>query len=93
MNLFFQVLKILNSNCESPYLIWNNATRMELLEFLEDRKKCFCTENSYSTLDFRFSSHKKELVIGDIFIRLYNEQPAFELKVSIFFLLFNVSKE
>lgn len=30
-----QVLKLLNSNSENPYLIWNNGTRAELLEFLE----------------------------------------------------------
>nr|XP_024215378.1 dnaJ homolog subfamily C member 13 [Halyomorpha halys] len=74
------VLKVLNSNCESPYLIWNNATRIELLEFLEARKRSICTDNNYDDIDFSFTSHKKELIIGDIFIRLYNEQPAFELK-------------
>ena len=29
------VLKLLNSNTEDPYLIWNNATRAELLDFVE----------------------------------------------------------
>lgn len=31
----FQVLKMLNSNTENPYLIWDNGTRNELLEFVE----------------------------------------------------------
>ena len=35
----FQVLKLLNSNSENPYLIWNNGTRAELLEFLEEQQE------------------------------------------------------
>ena len=34
-----QVLKLLNSNSENPYLIWNNGTRAELLEFLEEQQR------------------------------------------------------
>lgn len=34
-----QVLKLLNSNSENPYLIWNNGTRAELLEFLESQQE------------------------------------------------------
>ena len=30
---------MLNSNTESPYLIWNNSTRAELLEFLESQQE------------------------------------------------------
>ncbi|KAK2561616.1 DnaJ-like protein subfamily C member 13 [Acropora cervicornis] len=30
-----EILKLLNSNSENPYLIWDNATRAELIEFLE----------------------------------------------------------
>lgn len=29
------VLKTLNSNAETPYLIWDNAARAEVLEFVE----------------------------------------------------------
>ena len=36
--LFVQILKMLNSNAENPYLIWDNATRMELNEFLETQQ-------------------------------------------------------
>jgi hypothetical protein len=32
-------LKLLNSNSENPYLIWNNGTRAELLEFLEAQQE------------------------------------------------------
>ena len=34
-----QVLKLLNSNSESPNLIWTNGTRAELLEFLEHQQE------------------------------------------------------
>lgn len=32
------MLKILNSNTENPYLIWDNATRQELTEYLADQQ-------------------------------------------------------
>ena len=37
--LIFQLLKILNSNTENPYLIWDNATRQQLNEFLLDQQQ------------------------------------------------------
>ncbi|KAJ8397415.1 hypothetical protein AAFF_G00439640 [Aldrovandia affinis] len=78
-----EVLKMLNSNCESPYLIWNNGTRAELLEFLEHQqegiiKRGEC-DDSLGT-EFVFSDHAKELIVGDIFVRVYNEQPTFTLE-------------
>lgn len=47
---------MLNSNTESPYLIWNNCTRAELLEFLESqqenmiKKVCYCFINFWGYL-------------------------------------------
>ncbi|XP_035216788.1 dnaJ homolog subfamily C member 13-like isoform X2 [Stegodyphus dumicola] len=78
-----EVLKILNSNTENPYLIWNNATRAELNEYLEIQCKnkirsgeCDPTYGS----DFKFSAHSSELIIGGVFVRIYNEQPTFPLE-------------
>ena len=34
-----EVLKLLNSNTENPYLIWDNRTRAELTKYLEDQQK------------------------------------------------------
>ncbi|XP_018613426.2 dnaJ homolog subfamily C member 13-like isoform X1 [Scleropages formosus] len=78
-----EVLKLLNSNWENPYLIWNNGTRAELLEFLEAQqegiiKRGECDKHFGS--DFVFSDHSKELIIGEIFVRVYNEQPAYPLE-------------
>ncbi|XP_072547287.1 dnaJ homolog subfamily C member 13 isoform X3 [Salminus brasiliensis] len=78
-----EVLKLLNSNSENPYLIWNNGTRAELVEFLEAQqesnvKKGEC-DRSFGA-EFVFSEHGKELIVGEIFVRVYNEQPAFPLE-------------
>lgn len=32
------VLKLLTSNTENPYLIWNNGTRAQLIDFLEQQR-------------------------------------------------------
>jgi hypothetical protein len=34
-----QILKVLNSNTENPYLLWDNATRAELVEFVKDQQQ------------------------------------------------------
>ena len=33
-----QLLKLLTSNSENPYLVWNNGTRSELVNFLEEQR-------------------------------------------------------
>ncbi|XP_035660587.1 dnaJ homolog subfamily C member 13-like isoform X3 [Branchiostoma floridae] len=78
-----EVLKILNSNTENPYLIWDNGTRMELTEFLQTQQsekirtgEC---DPSYGA-DFCFTIHEKELQVGEIYVRVYNEQPTFPLE-------------
>lgn len=32
------VLKLLNSNSEDPYLVWDNSTRAELLDFVDKHR-------------------------------------------------------
>lgn len=79
-----EILKILNSNTENPYLIWNNGTRAELLEFLESQQESMVKrgecDKSYGS-EFVFSDHAKELIVGEIFVRVYNEQPTFQLEL------------
>ncbi|XP_059801619.1 dnaJ homolog subfamily C member 13 isoform X4 [Hypanus sabinus] len=78
-----EILKILNSNTETPYLIWSNGTRAELLEFLESQQESMIKrgdcDKSYGA-EFVFSEHAKELIVGEIFVRVYNEQPTFPLE-------------
>ncbi|GFN83676.1 Dnaj homolog subfamily c member 13-like, partial [Plakobranchus ocellatus] len=77
------LLKILNSNTENPYLLWDNATRAQLCEYLADQQekviKTGECDPSYGA-DFVFEIHAKELIVGDIFVRIFNEQPTFVLE-------------
>ena len=31
--------------------------------------------------DFKFSAHEDQLVVGNVFVKIYNEQPDFSLEV------------
>lgn len=37
-------------------------------------------DKSYGS-DFVFGDHAKELIVGEIFVRVYNEVPTFQLEV------------
>lgn len=79
-----ELLKMLTSNVEIPYLIWNNATRAELIDYLETQQRGIiqsgeCPDESYGA-DFEISSHKSELRVGNVFIRVYNKQPSYPLR-------------
>ncbi|CAI5438006.1 unnamed protein product [Caenorhabditis angaria] len=84
------VLKTLNSNLENPYMIWDNGTRAEVLEFVERHRTSNENNSELFGAEFELSVHAKELIVGDIFIRIYNEQPNFALdepkKVAVDFL-------
>ncbi|KAJ1346448.1 hypothetical protein KIN20_001228, partial [Parelaphostrongylus tenuis] len=73
------VLKVLNSNTENPYLIWDNGTRAEVLEFVERHRSSREQTSELFGAEFKLSNHSKELVVGDVYIRIYNEQPTFSL--------------
>lgn len=78
-----EVLKLLNSNTENPYLIWDNSTRAELTSFLEEQQTSMIRSGECDPqfgANFEFSVHKKELIIGEIFVRIYNEQPTFPIQ-------------
>lgn len=81
---YHELLKMLTSNIEIPYLIWNNATRAELIDYLEDQQKGIvqsgeCPDESYGA-NFEISSYKDELRVGNIFIRVFNFQPSYPLR-------------
>ena len=78
------ILKTLNSNIENPYLIWDNSTRAEITDYLETQQRELmrsgeCPDLSYGST-FEFSCHKKELIVGEVFVRIFNEQPMFPLE-------------
>ena len=83
-NDVLEVLKLLNSNSENPYLVWDNSTRAELTDFLEnERTSSVRTGNCDPAFgsNFKFTAHEDELIVGDVFVRIYNQQPMFQLKV------------
>ncbi|XP_069681979.1 dnaJ homolog subfamily C member 13 isoform X2 [Periplaneta americana] len=76
-----ELLKTLNSNCETPYLLWDNGTRAELCEFLEQESRMGLDSNDPSCgIDFVYTAHSKELIVGEIFVRIYNEQPTYPIE-------------
>lgn len=85
-NILLQILKVLTSNSETPYLIWDNSTRAELIDYLETQRQSVTEEADPAFgAGFIFSAHKDELKIGGIFIRIYNEQPTYPLEVYYYF--------
>ena len=75
------ILKILTSNCESPYLIWNHKCRAELKDYLEQQIENAPNFDPGFGASFVYGEHKNELIISDVFIRVYNEQPSFKIEV------------
>lgn len=78
-----EVLKMLNSNSESPYLVWDNGTRAELVGFLEEQRDSAVRRGESDPAfgaEFKFTAHKDELVVGTVYIRIYNQHPAFPLE-------------
>ncbi|XP_046608377.1 dnaJ homolog subfamily C member 13 isoform X1 [Neodiprion virginianus] len=78
-----EILKILNSNCSNPYLIWDNGTRAELNEYLESKRQERLSGNGdfeHDFTEFKYTAHSNELIIGEIFVKIYNEQPTFPIE-------------
>lgn len=77
------VLKFLNSNSETPYLIWDNGTRAELTKYVEDQQESVIRTGEHDeTLGatFVYTAHKDELVLAGVFVRIYNQQPTYQLR-------------
>ncbi|XP_062135863.1 dnaJ homolog subfamily C member 13 isoform X2 [Drosophila sulfurigaster albostrigata] len=81
-----EVLKLLTANTRNPYLIWDNGTRAQLKDFLEQQRTASAKETHEDiaqvyelVASFEFDAHKDELQIGGIFIRIYNDMPTFPI--------------
>jgi DnaJ family protein C protein 13 len=65
-------------------MVWDNGTRAELTEFLDSERtssiRTGTCDPSFGA-GFKFSAHQDELLVGGVFIRIYNLQPMFQLKV------------
>ncbi|XP_059432668.1 dnaJ homolog subfamily C GRV2 isoform X1 [Corylus avellana] len=76
------LLSRLNTNLESPEIIWNSSTRAELLKFVDQQRASQGPDGSYDLKDSQFFVYKalsKELFVGNVYLRVYNDQPDFEI--------------
>ncbi|XP_048227951.1 dnaJ homolog subfamily C GRV2 isoform X1 [Ricinus communis] len=76
------LLSKLNTNLESPEIIWNSSTRAELLKFVDQQRASLGPDGSYDLKDsqvFLYDALSKELFIGNVYLRVYNDQPEFEI--------------
>ncbi|KAI3379512.1 hypothetical protein SNEBB_010043 [Seison nebaliae] len=81
-NIVGNVLRLLTSNSITPLFVWDNGTRAELIEYLESEseslaRRGICDKSLGAS--FEFKSHNKELIVGEVFLRVFNEQPQFPL--------------
>lgn len=77
-----ELLSKVNSNLESPEIIWNSSTRSELLKFVEEQRTSQGPDGSYDLNDahkFTYASLSKELCVGNVYLRVYNDQLDFEI--------------
>ncbi|KAI3711641.1 hypothetical protein L1987_70180 [Smallanthus sonchifolius] len=78
----------LNSNLELPEIIWNSSIRAELLKFVDQKRAALAPDGSHSLTDshaFIYEALSKEILIGNVYLRVYNDQPDFEISEPEFF--------
>ncbi|CAI0389808.1 unnamed protein product [Linum tenue] len=76
------LLSKVNSNLESPEIIWNSSTRGELLKFVDQQRASADPGGSYDLKDshaFSYDALSKELFVGNVYLRVYNDQPDSEI--------------
>ncbi|KAL3317069.1 DnaJ subfamily C member 13 [Cichlidogyrus casuarinus] len=76
------IAKLLTTNSTNPCLIWDNNCRSELTNFLDSQVQRVIRQgecNLHAAAQFVHSSFANELLIGEIFIRIYNSQTDFPL--------------
>lgn len=63
-------------------IIWNSSTRAELLKFVDDQRASQGPDGSYDLKDshaFKYEALSKELYVGNVYLRVYNDQPDFDI--------------
>ncbi|GFY80946.1 DNAJ heat shock N-terminal domain-containing protein [Actinidia rufa] len=77
-----ELLSRLNTNLELPEIIWNSSTRADLLKFVDQQRATQGPDGSYDLKDshaFVYEVLSKELFVGNVYLRVYNDQPDFEI--------------
>ncbi|PKA53250.1 DnaJ like subfamily C GRV2 [Apostasia shenzhenica] len=76
------LLSNLNANLESPEIIWNSLTRLELLKFVDQQRASQGPDGSYDLSESHYFSYRalsKELHVGNVYLRVFNNQPDYEI--------------
>lgn len=87
IKVFPQLLKTLTSNWRTPYLVWDNSTRAELLELMENWRMLEEGEPLVPT-NFAYSAHEGLVPVGGVYLDIYNEQPDFPIEVCGIYIYF-----
>lgn len=62
-------------------IIWNTSTRAELLKFVDKQRDSQGPDGSFDLKDlhsFTYEALSKELFVGNVYLRVYNDQPDYE---------------
>lgn len=73
-----KALGILTSSAETVTIVWNSATRAELESHLDKALAIEPGEDGYDLerhAEFIFDALKDELVVGGVYLRVYNQRP------------------
>lgn len=77
-----EILKLINTNHETPYFVWNNNTRKQLIDFVS-KARIPNPDNerlNYETAStFQYDEHLNLLYIGNIYVNIYNKYPNYQL--------------
>lgn len=71
-----ELLRVLNGRKNTPSILWGPPLREELLNYVENRIVEARQDDDWSAtpgLSFRFDGIKTELMVGHVWIRVYNE--------------------
>lgn len=83
-----ELLSIVTYKIENPYMYWTKTMKDELLSRISkvDREQCEIGKADISVFnDFIYSTLEPELIIGGVYIRIFNEQPSFKIaKTDVF---------
>lgn len=63
-------------------IIWNSSTRAELLKFVDQQRASQGPDGSYDLTEshsFKYQALSKELHVGNVYLRVYNNQPDYEI--------------
>ncbi|KAK9915634.1 hypothetical protein WJX75_001835 [Coccomyxa subellipsoidea] len=69
------LLMHLNSSLLNPQVVWNSKMREEVLAQMEAARDN--PDKAVTAQGFRFEALQGELVVANVFVRVYNEQPTF----------------